>query len=366
MTVSKALENIYYINIPDSLNINFENFNFDKKIKLPIETDSTDSWNENSISWEKIISAMLKILAYNQDHKNIDYFRDFVFAIKPNIVQELTDSAIFKSNENNFNLAKEIFLAITGLEPENTRNILNLAVLYENEAEWYRQKNNNEMYYKNLELSKEIYTDLLDRDTILSDVYFNSGFFFIKIREFDKAETCLKSFIEYSDDDEKIEIATDTLKEYKSIIENEDFFNNVYNLILQENEYKAIEIINEFLSTNNSVWNAWFLQGWAYRRLFNFSEAKISLQKALELNPKDIDTLNELAICQMELGDLQGSKKSLEKALTQTPEDVKIISNLGIIQLKLGNRDEAIKYFESVLVYYPQDNIAQQYLQEII
>lgn len=364
-TINNPLQDIYYISIPESFSGNFESFIVDKSIKLPIETNGIENWNPETLSWEMIISAMLKIMAYDLENPNLEYYRNFVFAVRPNIINELTDSAIFKSSEYNFSLAKEIFLAIRGLDPNNDRNILNMAVLYDNESDWFKRKGDNSKEIEFISKAKDIYLELLDKDSVLTDTYLNAGYFFIKIRDFEKAELCLNAFIEYSDDENKIIKAKKVLTEYNNILSNEDIFSSVYNLILAEKESEAIEKILEYLNDNKNIWNAWFLLGWAYRRLSSFSEAIIALNEVLNLNKKDVDTYNELAICYMETGDFTKSQKSLEKALSLNPEDVKIISNMGIVQIKMGNIETAIKYFETVLVYDEEDTIAKMYLEQL-
>ncbi len=62
--------------------------------------------------------------------------------------------------------------------------------------------------------------------------------------------------------------------------------------------------MTKHLESNPDVWNAWFLLGWANRRISNFVEAELALSKALELNDSEVEIYNELAICNMELGDL--------------------------------------------------------------
>ncbi|QEN05758.1 tetratricopeptide repeat protein [Thiospirochaeta perfilievii] len=363
--INNPLKDIYYISIPDNFKNEFDDFTIDKNILLPIETNGLENWEPKDLTWESIVSAMLKILAYNRNHKDIDYYRNFVKAVRPNIIQELTDSAIFKSSENSFSLAREIFLALDGLTPGKDRNLLNLAVLNENEADWFGKKGDFQKQEELLNLAKEIYLQLLDRESVLTDTYFNGGFFFIKIRDFEKAELCLSAFIEYSDDEDKIEKAKEVLLNYKSIISNEDIFSNAYTAILNEEEPLAIEALISFLKDNENIWNGWFLLGWAYRRLSNFTEAINALETALKLNEKDVDIYNELAICYLEVGLFDKSQKALEKALQITPEDVKIISNMGILQMKQGNMDEAKKYFETVLVYDEEDSIAKLYLEKL-
>ena len=100
--------------------------------------------------------------------------------------------------------------------------------------------------------------------------------------------------------------------------------------------------------------------GWGLRRLGRFEDAKQAFLKARECEGGDenADTLNELAICQMETGELKEAKETLVDALSMDSENTKIISNLGCLCLKMNQNEEARKYFEVVLEIDPDDKIA--------
>lgn len=356
------LNNIYYISLPPEKETKIGEFQIDNSIKLPVETDDFSNWNIEDLSWEMIISAMLKIMAYQPDHKDINYYRDFVFAVKPNIVSELSHSGIIKSKNKDFDLANEIFLAIEGLSPGNDRNALNIVLLQEEKFNFMEHTDPN--FTQQQELVENLYLKLLNRDAVLADTYFNAAYFFIKTRDFDRADNCLESYISSSDNIEKIEQAKKLQREYKGLIENGDIFSKAYNDILNENEHSAIKNLEHLLDENKNIWNGWFLLGWAYRRVSNFTEAKLALLKALELNPTNTEIFNELSICHMESGEYNESKIYLEKALSINPDDLKIISNMGVLELKLGNIGTAKKFFETVIALDPDDAIAKSYLEQ--
>ena len=89
-----------------------------------------------------------------------------------------------------------------------------------------------------------------------------------------------------------------------------------------------------------------------------------AFERALETGPRQTDTLNELAICAMELNDFETARTLLIEALTGEPENTKIISNLGIVSLKSDEFEEAEAYFRSVLEIAPDDQVAQTYLSQ--
>ena len=93
----------------------------------------------------------------------------------------------------------------------------------------------------------------------------------------------------------------------------------------------------------------------------------MAFEKARECEGGDesADTLNELAICQMETGDLDGAQESLVDALNMDPDNTKVISNLGFLSLKKGNAEEARKFFLTVLEIDSKDSVAAAELKKL-
>jgi Flp pilus assembly protein TadD len=121
--------------------------------------------------------------------------------------------------------------------------------------------------------------------------------------------------------------------------------------------------IRDFIEKYPSVWNGWFILGWALRRLGRWEDGAAAFTKAVELDGSVSDIRNELAICLMECGDLQGARRELEAALRLDPENIKIISNLGVLAVKSGNAVEAAAFFRAVHELDPEDEIANKYLK---
>ena len=142
-------------------------------------------------------------------------------------------------------------------------------------------------------------------------------------------------------------------------------FQKAYDSIRMGHEADGIASIREFLASRPGVPNAWFLLGWANRRLGRYAEGRDAFMKALEVGSPHADLLNELAICLMELGELAESRKRLGEALALEPENTKVISNLGILSLKAGNKADALGFFRTVLEIEPDDRIAAKYIEDL-
>lgn len=359
------LGNIIYISVPDDLEREIGDFRVDPDRLLPVESASgADRYDVRDLSWEQIVAGMLKILAYAPDHEDADYYRDFVLAVTPDLVQQLTTTGIMKTQNGDHELAEEIFLALRGLEPAEPRSLVNLALLYEARARTEAQRGDTEAEQRYVDSAFELYHDTFELDDVPAEAHLNAGFFYANQQNFDQARAHLAAYIESGDDEEKIDEANRLLEQIDSQSLADTQFKEAFDFIRMGKEEEGIERIREFLTKHPTVWNGWFMLGWGLRRLQRFEDAIAAFEKSLEHGPRQTDTLNELAICSMETGDLDRAKALLEEALSMEPENTKVISNLGMVSLRQENREQAEGYFRTVLEIDPEDRIAQAYLKD--
>ncbi|MBD5404815.1 MAG: tetratricopeptide repeat protein [Treponema sp.] len=372
MNSHNPLESVYFINIPDNFPLSSSAMHIDKTIPLPVQRKSSDApgnFNMEDLTAEQILSGILLTLAYDHHNEHLDYYRSIIKQARPNIITELSNAAILKAKNEDWELAEELFMTLRGIEPENYAIILNTALFLDQRAESYRRSglhddadaydNDALMYYK----------DAMNAEPPISDAFFNAGFFYLKQRNFREAKGCFETYIALTCDitDEELgengiykkERAQEIINNIANDNMDDERFSNAVRLISSGQEEKGLAEIRKFLETNPKVWNAWFLLGWGMRRTNRYEQAMQAFSKAIECGADtNAETYNELAICQMEMGNLDEAKKSLLKAFSLSPEDTKIISNLGFLFEKIGNNEEARKYFTTVLEFNPNDKIA--------
>ena len=359
-----TLESIIYISVPENFHHHIGDFHIDPSILLPVETSgNVDDWEPDELSWEMIIAGMLKVLAADPHHDDADYFRKFILAARPDIVNEFSETGIINARNGDLEIAEEIFSALAGLLPDASHPLVNLALIYDQRSEAFDAVGNTEQADVYRRRASDQYSDLLRSDETMPDVHLNAGLFFLKIRDYARAREQLTIYTQEGDDTDKKEQAKAIIEEIDTQNLADKLFHEAFILIRDGSETEGIRKAEEFLSHHETAWNGWFLVGWGNRRIGRYAEAYDAFQKVLELGGESVDALNELAICSMELGAYDESRRDLEAALRLDPDDTRVISNLGVLAMKLGDSEEAKRFFDTVLELAPEDPVAKEYLK---
>lgn len=372
MNPKNPLESIYFINIPENFTSSQTQLKIDPKIKLPVQKkvdEAPGEFNPKEITTEQILAGILTVLAYDKKNENLDYYREIVKQVKPNIKKELCEAAILKTKNEDFELAEEIFLALLGLDSEDPALILNMALFLDQRADSYRNAGLNDDADAYDSDAQSYYTKAMSVEPPLADVYFNVGFFYMKQHKYREAKDAFETYIaltcDVNDEDlgengvYKKERAQEIINFINEQNVDDEYFRAAYDLISHGQEEKGLEQIRLFIANNPKVWNAWFLLGWGLRRLERFSDAKQAFLECLRVGgDKNPDTYNELSLCYIQEKNFDEAQKCLLKALGMEPENTKVISNLGYLALAQGDVQGARNYFQTVLEFNPKDTIA--------
>ena len=79
-------------------------------------------------------------MAYDKSNPNLNYYRNIITNAKPNIKTELSEAAILKARNEDFEIAEEIFDALRGLDPEDMAIVLNTALFFDQRADSYCER----------------------------------------------------------------------------------------------------------------------------------------------------------------------------------------------------------------------------------
>lgn len=371
MKSNQPNDRIVFLSVPESLRGRVESdaedgFKIDPSIPIPVEIPpGSETLDIEHLSWEMILSGMIKVISRDPAAEDANYYRRFVLAVKPDIQGEFTEAAILKARNGDFALALEILSALRGLFPDSPTVVLNTALVLEERGDAHERAGREEEAEADAELAFEAYKTALAFKPPFPDALFNAGFFFMKRKSFDKAKDCFKRYIPLAVDPRKKARAAAIVKEIETRDLDDAIFREAYDFIRLGEEDRGIEKARDFLERHPGVWNGWFILGWGLRRLERWEDAAAAFRQALELGGDGCDTRNELAICLMELGDLAQARSELEKALRLESENVKVISNLGVVATRAGRLEEASGFFRTVLELSPEDPVAKSFLEDL-
>src|SRR6056297_2888483 len=202
---TSPLENINYISLPDDIERQIGNFEIDTSIPLPVEMPRGSEQLLESLSWEMIVAAMLKLFAYQPEHPHIDYFRRFIQEIQPNIVHEMTQTGVIKAKNKEFELAEEIFRSLVNFAPEQESNFVNLALVFEEKAKQHRERGETEAEEEGIELAFEAYKKGGLFHPKAPDLHFSAGHFFLQQGNVPKMKEHFSTFLAHSEGEEEKE-----------------------------------------------------------------------------------------------------------------------------------------------------------------
>lgn len=83
-------------------------------------------------------------------------------------------------------------------------------------------------------------------------------------------------------------------------------------------------------------------------------DAFAKTERALSLNPENVDTLNTRGLLLEEIGRYDDALSDFDHALALQPDHPDALNNKGLILARLGRFEDALGYFEQVLLHYPE------------
>ncbi len=355
-------ENIKFIKLPENFKADLGSFTIDPSIELPILLgEGRDKVEDKDLTVENIVAGMISVIAHHPDNPNFSYYKSFVLASDPHIVEKLNQAAIAKEQRKEFEFAEELFLAVYHLLPQNA-SCVNLATLYSYLAVEARSKGEDEkVWIKKVRSTLEDGIERFGEDEmILSEL----SSFEAYMGNLEEAKEYGERYMEVAEESERKEEVRKMLKEIAFKLENSEAISEAYDFITLGEPDKALPIIDKFLSANPSIWNGYFLKGWALRIRKDYDEAKECFLECIKLGESNSEIYNELSICELEGGNKELAKAYLETACDLDESNLTTTTNLAYLYLADGEFDEAREYLERARFLAKDDKFVKGLIEE--
>ena len=254
---------LLYIKVPDEYALAAKIPGFDSSIPLPLLLTDENNFSAESISEEMILAGMLNVFAYDRDNQHIAYYRDIFKQLRPNILEEMTNAAILKIKNADFDLAEQLLFALERLFPEHIQTKLNIALLMDERSRFYEQAGAEDYADYYTDKAFQTYKEVLAAEPPLPEAFFNAGFFFIRQKNFPKAKSVFETYIATETAQDELTLhrkqkASELIKWIETQALDDELFKSAFDFIQMGEEEKALEKIREFLEHHPKVGNAWF------------------------------------------------------------------------------------------------------------
>lgn len=355
-------ENIRFIKLPETFKADLGSFSIDPSIELPVLlANGKEKVEDTDLTVENIVAGMISVIARDINNPHFSYYKSFVLASDPHIVEKLNQAAIAKEQRKEFEFAEELFLAVYHLLPQSA-SCINLATLYSYIAVEMRSKDEDEKVWINK--VRSTLEDGLERfgedEMILSEL----ASFEAYMGNLEEAKEYGERYMDVAEESERKEEIRKMLKEIDFKLDNSEAISEAYDFITLGEPDKALPIIEKFLLANPSIWNGYFLKGWALRIRKNYEEAKECFLECIKLGESNSEIYNELSICELEGGDKKLAKAYLETACDLDESNLTTTTNLAYLYLADGEFDEAREYLEKARFLAKDDKFVKSLISE--
>jgi tetratricopeptide (TPR) repeat protein len=350
---------LFFISMEGRTNYKIGNFTVREDIPLPILIPEGEKFAQEHIVPDNIIAGMIRILMENNESDHLEYYREFIFSLQPEIEKRLSTVGYEAEKNQHFQDAIDIFKVLLALKPESLNSNLNLAVCYDEFSQYLFEHGRETEALKMEELSFDFFKIVESFREMPDSAYYYLGRFYLYRENYDKSISYFDEFVLMTGDADRKKEVIELLQNINNQGVIDDDYKYALELLHADKDQAALESINRYLEKFKNSWQGYYVKGCALRKLAEYDEAIEILEKALHFNPDSSDIYNELGLSYMNKGIYYKGEQSFYNALKKSPEDLAILTNLAMLYFKKGDKKEAVKYCDIILEFDPNDLYAK-------
>ncbi len=348
--MTEKLKDVQFITLPGDRKIGDTVLKGNKSLPVQIQAGQ----KPEDIDFNSIVAGLIKVMAWNPENPDFNYYKDVLLNLQPNVAQELNLAAISKSKKKDFDFAQELMLAVKNIT-DAPESYINLAVLYAQMTVELHSKNDHvkaDMYDDKI---IEILNECIEKHPGYAPAYSEISAFHMRHGDIESARDNLARYVKLEVDEKKRKPAEKTLANFNKMLDSKDQIMYAYDKMMMGCADEAITAINKYLASGEKSWEAYFIRGWAKRTLEDFDEAQKDLLESLRLESNNAEVYNELSICARERGDVELAKNYLQIALDLDDEDIVYVVNLAFLHLADEEYTESRELLEKARTIDPDD-----------
>lgn len=348
--ISNELEKLLFVEITKDITLNVKGSPVLKTGEYPMLYDSVVNLAQRGmegISAPDLIDGMLHIIACDPNFK---YNKDYIELLKSiEGIESYIIMSIEKNKEVNLKKAVIYATALNELFPRKDFGINRVSLLMK-----LYEKTNQEFLVEEILRSLNL---LIAEYPSYALAHYYLGEYYLD-KDMDKAKYHLRKC---TDDPITSNDALERLEKIKNI-ENYD---RAVELVREGEGYEALKTLIPYIEDNPNNLDAIFYTAVAYRQTENYHKAFLYLNELVNLGGERLEVYSEMGLNLAMLGDFEGAVEYFKKALKIMPNEAGVICNIAVCYLNLGNLEEAKKAFGLASRLNPKDEIAREWLEKL-
>ncbi len=358
----KYTKDISFIELKPDAFVDINSYKVGGGTPLPILVDDLVGEvkdDSDEIKFVNMINGMIYTIGIDSDFPHAEEYKKILKAYDEGIENYMIYSAMEFMKENKVDEAMIYLRAVYALNEDNIPAVYNYSIALEERAKIAYEKDDKKLGTEFLKEAMSKMEEVRDKDDDENRefplAYYKLGFYYKAFHKFILAKETWEKFIEITDNTEEI----DEVREILQSIEDDVQYEEGYSLVLEGHPKEGVEKLLPLTEKFKNWWNLDFVIGVGYRQLGAFEKAIYHFKKVLEVNPAQVDTLNEMGLCKANQGDMEAAVEFFDKAVKMNPNNHEIICNRGMAKLQLGDVDGATEDIEKAHSIAPEDEIVK-------
>lgn len=353
----QKVDNISFIELKDNADIIIKDYKLNPLVPLPLIVDELineikGNRAQNELKISSIINGIIYSIGADVNFKYNEEYKKILYAFDKDIENYILHKSLKLIEETKIDQGMIYLRTLVNLNRNNKLGLFNYGLSLERKANIDFDNNNIKKGWVFLNEATKVFEETLDLDETFSPTYYKLGYHYMNTSQYIKAKLIWEKFIKLSDDENLKEEIKDNLIS----IEDNVLYEEGYNEVLSGNPSKGLEKLLPLKEKYEDWWNLLFMIGLSYRMQGMYNEAKIEFENILKINQNQVDTLNELGLCLVNLGVFEEAIKNFTLAL-ELREDYEILCNRGMTYLQIGKISEASIDINKAYELNPEDEI---------
>lgn len=363
--LKRFIDEVVFIELKPGHSLSIKGVDFPENITLPVFIDDLAKGIKANELEEIPVLGLIKGLVYIVGSEaRIEHY-NFYVSLLVALDNQITDAhaklvtsilmdGLRLADDQHYANAILYFNAVLKLDPSNVDAFYNMGRSFQDLA-------NEDERSELKKLAKYCFEKCLEFDPDFAYSHFSLGFLFYNEENFQFAQMHWLHALRIG--------LTDEMKEEVVVglgrVKDKAAYEKGYELILSGRVDEGLEILKALEEDHDEWWNLLFFIGVGYRMQEQYEDALSYFLKVMSLNTGHIQTMNELGICLLSLGDYDEAEKYFKEAIRLSPQNAEIICNLGIVYYNRGDDLTARSYFQNASELAPDDEVVQMWKDHI-